>query len=84
MKYIDKFQKAHYPLGFTDNIVNYFIKSTNHLEDSYIIPSNLFEEQKVFVLIEILFCDRMRISQKTLLENFMNLLAVSIKWITKK
>ena len=37
--------------------MNDFIKSTNNLEDSYIIPSNLFEEQKSFILTEIPFGD---------------------------
>ena len=37
------------------NIVNDFIKSTDHSEESYIIPPNLFEERKPFILTEILF-----------------------------
>ena len=51
---IDKFWKAGYPLRFI-NIVNDFIKSTSDLEDSYIIPAYLFEEQKPFILTEITF-----------------------------
>lgn len=42
---IDVFQKSD----------NDFIKSTNELKDSYIIPANLLEEQKRFILIEIPF-----------------------------
>lgn len=45
---IDVFQKSD----------NDFIKARNELEDSYTIPSNLFEEQKRFILIEIHFCDK--------------------------
>ena len=37
----DKFRKSDYPLRLI-NIVNGFIKSTNDLADSYIIPLNLF------------------------------------------
>lgn len=54
----DKLKKADYTLKSINHIVNDFIKSTNNLEDSYIIPSNLFEEQKSFILTEIPFGDR--------------------------
>ena len=53
----DKLKKADYTLKSINHIVNDFIKSTNNLEDSYIIPSNLFEEQKSFILTEIPFGD---------------------------
>ena len=54
----DKLKKADYTLKSINHIVNDFIKSTNNLGDSYIIPSNLFEEQKSFILTEIPFGDR--------------------------
>ena len=54
----DKLKKADYTLKSINHIVNDFIKSTNNLEDSYIILSNLFEEQKSFILTEIPFGDR--------------------------
>ena len=44
---IDKFRKAGYPLRFINKIVNNFIKSTIDLEDSYIIPPNLFEKENL-------------------------------------
>ena len=47
---IDKFRRAGYPLRFINNIVNDFIKSSNSLQDSYIIPANLFEKQKPLIL----------------------------------
>ena len=54
----DKLKKADYTLKSINHIVNDFIKPTNNLEDSYIILSNLFEEQKSFILTEIPFGDR--------------------------
>ena len=64
---INKFRKIYYPLQFINNIVNDVLKLTKDLEDSYIIPSNLFKEQKPFILIEIPFYDRNEKSQETLL-----------------
>ena len=54
----DKLKKADYTLKSINHIVNDFIKPTNNLEDSYIILSNLFEEQKSSILTEIPFGDR--------------------------
>ena len=56
--FIEKFRKADYPLHFCNSIVTDFIKSTNDLQDSYIIKPNLLEYQKPFIVIEIPFCDR--------------------------
>ena len=35
-----------------------FMKSKNDLEDSYIIPDNLFDKKKTFIVIKIPFCDQ--------------------------
>ena len=51
-------------------VVNGLIKSTIDFEDSYIIPPNLFDKQKLFILIQI---------GNTLFENSINLLAVNSK-----
>ena len=69
-----------YPLRFINNIVNNSIKSINNLEDSHIIPPNLFDVQKPFNLIEIPFCVEMRTSRKILFENFINLQTVNSKY----
>ena len=50
---ISKFRKADYA-----NIMNGFLKSTNDLEDLHIIPLNLFETHKPFILTEIQFSER--------------------------
>ena len=41
---IDTSRKGDYLLQFISDIVNDYIKSPNDLEDSYVIPSNLFKE----------------------------------------
>ena len=50
--------------------MNDLIKSTNDKEDSYITPPNLLEEQKPFVLIGILFCDRNENKSKDFIGEF--------------
>ena len=56
--------------------------------DSYIIPPNLFEEEKPFILIEIPFCERNENKSKDFLRKFHDFTnskyRISIKWITKK
>ena len=59
VNYIIKiFWKADFLLQFISNILNDLMKSTNDLRDSYIIPPNLSEQQKPFILIEIPFCNK--------------------------
>ena len=67
---IDIFRKADYLLRFMNNIVKGFVKPTNDLEDSYIVPPNLFNEQKPFILIEITFCDRNENKPKGFIRKF--------------
>ena len=50
---VNKFRKADCP-----NIANGFLKSTNDLKDLHIIPLNLFETEKPFILTEIQFSER--------------------------
>ena len=53
-----------------NNMVNYFMKSTNSLEVSYIIPLKVLDEQKPFVMIEVPFCDRKENKSKKLIKIF--------------
>ena len=68
--------------------MNDFSQSSIELEDSYIIPPNLFEEQKPFILIEIPFCERNENKSKDFIRKFHEFtdskFKISIKWITKK
>ena len=54
----------------------------------YIVPPNLFVEQKFLILTEILFCDRNENKSKELIRKFHeftnNKFKISIKWIRKK
>lgn len=76
-----------YTLRFINVIVNGFINSTKDLADSYNIPLNLFEEQKPFILIEILFWERNDKKSKKCFQKFYeftnNKLKISIKSIIK-
>ena len=81
---IGKFEEAEYTLKFTNHIVNDFIESINNLEDSYIIPSSLFGEQKSFNLIEIPFCGRNESKSRKFHEFTSIKFKTSVKWITKK
>ena len=78
---IHKFRKADY-----SNIVNGFLKSTNDLEDLYIIPPNLFGIQKSFILTEITFSERNENKLKEFIRKFHeftnNKFKISMKWIT--
>lgn len=53
----------------------------------YIVPPNLFVEQKFLILTEILFCDRNENKSKELIRKFHeftnNKFKISIKWITR-
>ena len=54
----------------------------------YIVPPNLFVEQKFLILTEILFCDRNENKSKELIRKFHeftnNKFKISIKWIRTK
>ena len=79
------FWKADYLLQFISNILNDFIKSTNDLKDSYIIPPNLSEQRKPFFLIEIPFCDKSGRKSKDfipkdfIMKTLMSLLTINLK-----
>ena len=51
------------------------------LEDSYIFQLNLLQEQKPFILIETVFCDRNENKSKDFTSNKFK---ISLKWTTKK
>ena len=64
--YHKQISKSYHPLCFNVNNVNDFVKSTNHLKVACIISTNLSkknqtklsEEQKLFIVIGIPFCDK--------------------------
>ena len=50
-----KFLNADYPPKFLNSIIHQFFTPKNN--DSFIIPPNLFEESKSFILVEIPYCE---------------------------
>ena len=50
-----KFRNAYYPSTFLNKVIHQFFTRKNN--DSCIIPPDLFEESKPFILVEIPFCE---------------------------
>ena len=50
-----KFRNAYYPSTFLNKIIHHFFTRKNN--GSCIIPPDLFEESKPFILVEIPFCE---------------------------
>ena len=50
-----KFRNAFYPSTFLNKVIHQFFTRKN--EGSGIIPPDLFEESKPFILVEIPFCE---------------------------
>ena len=53
----DKFMKADYPSGFVNRVVNKFRKGETCGDESFIIPTSLFETAKPFISGEIPNCE---------------------------
>ena len=49
--------KAHYPLRFINSLINEFQKDKECGDESFIIPTSLFEIAKPFILVEISYCE---------------------------
>ena len=50
----EKFMKADYPLHFINSVVNEFQKGKECGDESFIIPTSLFEIAKPFIFVAIL------------------------------
>ena len=51
-----KFRIADYPTKFLNSVIHQFFTPKNN--DSFIIPPDLFEESKPFILVEIPYCEK--------------------------
>ena len=74
----NKFIKADFPLPFINSVIKDFnnqqkIVQQNN-EEELIIPSYFFEVQLTFLLLKLPYCEKMKLNQKTSLENSINLL----------
>ena len=62
--------KADYPLCFINSLVNEFQKGKECGDESFIIPTSLFEIAKAFIFIEIPDCELNEIKSKHFLKKF--------------
>ena len=62
--------KADYPLRFINSVVNEFQKGKECGDESFTIPSSLFEITKPFTFVEIPYCELDEIKSKHFLQKF--------------
>ena len=81
-----QFRNADYPTKFLNSVIDHFLTPKNN--DSFIIPPDLFEESKPFILVEIPYCQESENDYKHFikkLEAFTNLrYRIAIKMDNKK
>ena len=62
--------KPDYPLRFINSAVNEFQKGKECGDESFIIPTSLFEIAKPFIFVEIPYCELNEIKSKHFLKKF--------------
>ena len=81
-----KFRNADYPPKFLNSVIHQFFTPKNN--DSFIIPPDLFEESKPFILVEIPYCEENENASKHFIKKFEAFTnqryRIAIKWITRK
>ena len=83
------FIKADYPLMFLNSVINQFKNpKKDEMDESYIIPPELFQEEKPIVMIEIPFCEENEKKSKDFIKKFHKFTNDSfrliISWKTRK
>ena len=63
-----KFLKAGYPIKFINSVINESCNETESTEHSFIIPVNLFIEEKRIVMVEVLYCEENKEKSKGFLK----------------
>ena len=66
----EKFRKADYPLRFINSVVNEFQKGKECGDESFIIPTSLFEIAEPLIFVEIPYCELNEIKSKHFLKKF--------------
>ena len=66
----EKFMKADYPLHFINSVINEFQKGKDGGDESFIIPTSLFEIAKPLIFVEIPYCELNEIKSKHFLKKF--------------
>ena len=81
-----KFRNADYPPQFLNNLIHQFFTPKNN--DSFVIPPDIFEESKSFILVEIPYCEENKNDSKHFIKKFEAFTnqryRIAIKWITKR
>ena len=79
--------KVDYPLHFINSIVNEFQKGKECGDESFIIPTSLFEIAKPLIFVEIPYCELNEIKSKHFLKKFHkftnNSFTMVITWKTR-
>ena len=82
-----KYNKAGYPRRFIESIIRDFIAPLDK-DETFIIPPNMFEVKKPFLLLEIPYCEQNEIASKRFIKKFHQFTAekydIAVKWLTKK
>ena len=83
---IRKFRNVDYPPKFLNSVIHQFFTPKNN--DSFIIPPDLFEESKPFILVEIPYCEENKNAVKHFIKKFEaftnHRYLIAIKWVTRK
>ena len=71
---LKKFIKANYSRPFFNSVINQYNNQTKEQqidsEDDCIIPPNLFEEEKPFILLKLPFCEQNEVKSKDFIKKF--------------
>ena len=83
----EKFVKTDYPLCFINSVANEFQKGKECGDESFIIPTSLFEITKTFIYVEIPYRELNEIKSKHFLKKFHkftnNSFRIVITWKTR-
>ena len=81
-----KFRNADYSPKILNSVIQQFFTCKNN--DSFIIPPDLFEESKQFILVEIPYCEEHENASKHFIKKFEAFTnqryRIAIKWIARK
>ena len=81
-----KFLNPDYRPKFLNSVMHQFFTPKNN--DSFIIPPDLFEESKPFILFEVPYCEENQNASKHSIKKFKTFTnhcyRIAIKWITRK
>ena len=64
----EKFMKTDYPLRFINSVINDFQKDKESGDESFIIPTSLFEIAKPLIFVKIPYCELNEINSKLFLK----------------